>query len=266
MSQSYDCIASIVVYDTPLEIVENTLESFLNTGLRVKAYIADNSDSGSYKSLSHHQNTGYIQNENIGYGKANNQVFSAIEETEFFLVLNPDVVIQEDTLQNLLEFMRKDPSIGLASVMILNPDGTIQGSNKRLPTLFVLLLRRLLPGTKIKFLKKFIDYYEMRDFPPYQNYEVPFLSGSFLCFRKEIFKEAGGFDERYFLYFEDADICRRVREKGYKTLYFSESKITHLWKRATHNSWKITYVFIKSMISYFNRWGWKLIELPQEFK
>ena len=86
----------------------------------------------------------------------------------------------------------------------------IQGLNKRYPTLWDLFLRRFIPKRLQKIFRRRMDYYEMRDFGCSREYDVPFLSGAFMLCRSDLLKQLGGFDPRYFLHFEDADLCRRV--------------------------------------------------------
>jgi hypothetical protein len=101
-----------------------------------------------------------------------------------------------------------------------------------------------------------LENYEMRDLNQNENYEVPFISGAFMLFRRDVLDKVKGFDPRYFLYFEDADICREVQSIGFRTSYYAKANIVHLWKRAAHRDWKITFVFIANMVRYFNKWGW----------
>jgi GT2 family glycosyltransferase len=96
----------------------------------------------------------------------------------------------------------------------------------------------------------------MRDLNQDENYEVPFISGAFMLFRRDVLDRVKGFDSRYFLYFEDADICREVQKIGFRTSYYARANIVHLWKRASHRDIRITFIFVLNMIRYFNKWGW----------
>jgi GT2 family glycosyltransferase len=87
-------------------------------------------------------------------------------------------------------------------------------------------------------------------------YDVPFVSGAFMCCRTSVLKRIGGFDEGYFLYFEDADLSRRIQQAGWRTVYCPDALVTHQWQRATHRSYVHMRLFVVSAIKYFNKWGW----------
>lgn len=261
MNPIYDCIASIVVFDTSPDVVKECINSFLDTKLKVKVYVIDNSAITSKYPLPddpriyYHFNNG----KNIGYGKGNNIAIENAEESKYFLVLNPDVFIKEDALEKLIHHMDMNPEIGIIIPKVLNLDGTQQFVNKRYPALFPLFIRRFIPKFLHPLFKKSLDYYEMRDLNQEANYEVPFMSGAFMLFRRDVLNKVRGFDPRYFLYFEDADISREVQSLGYKTIYYARASVVHLWKRAAHKNWKITFIFISNMARYFNKWGWSVL-------
>jgi len=87
--------------------------------------------------------------------------------------------------------------------------------------------------------------------------QIEYASGSFMVFRTSIFKQLKGFDTRFFMYLEDADITRRVNLVS-KALFFPEARVIHKWERASYKSKKLAFVTLKSMYIYFNKWGWKL--------
>jgi hypothetical protein len=89
-------------------------------------------------------------------------------------------------------------------------------------------------------------------------YDVESMSGAFMFCRTDVLRELGGFDPRYFMYFEDFDLTRRFQEHGFRTVYYPYVTITHLWERSVHKSLRLTCLFTISMFRYFNKWGWKL--------
>jgi len=89
-------------------------------------------------------------------------------------------------------------------------------------------------------------------------FQVPFAQGCFLVIRTELFKSLGGFDDRYFMYMEDADLCRRVNERS-SVMYYPGATVMHAWEKGSHKSRKLMKIHIRSMLSYFNKWGWKLL-------
>ena len=120
-----------------------------------------------------------------------------------------------------------------------------------------LFLRRFWPKSLHKLIQKRLDDYEMRDVGYDHVCDVPFLSGAFMFCRTGLLKELGGFDPGYFLYFEDADLCRRIQQT-HRTVYCPEVSVTHFWERSAHKNLTYTYHFIKSAYRYFSRWGYRL--------
>ena len=255
-----DCIASVVLYKNPRAMIENVVNSFLNTDLNVKLYVIDNSPMslpsfvlGDTPVFYHHVG------QNLGYGKAHNWCISRCEPSRYYLVLNPDVILSKGVLEELIEYMDAHPDLGMISPRVLNEDQTLQYLNKRHPTLLDLFLRRFYRERRFsKYLRKRLDHYEMRDNGYDRICEVPFITGAFMFCRTSVLKAVGGFDPRYFMYFEDADLSREIQRIGYKTVYYPHVHITHLWQRASRKRIKMAMIFIRSGVQYFRKWGWKL--------
>jgi GT2 family glycosyltransferase len=191
---------------------------------------------------------GYGENHNLNLEKA---------EGRYFVIMNSDMLISTNTFASLLDYMEGNPDIGIVSPKILNEDGSIQGLNKRYPTVTDLFLRRFLPRIFQRLFRDRINYYEMRDIGYESIYDVPFLSGAFMFCRTPLLRSLHGFDSRYFLYFEDVDLCRRVQQT-HRTVYYPYVSVIHFWERSAHKSWIYTYYFIKSAYRYFGRWGYRL--------
>jgi hypothetical protein len=191
-----------------------------------------------------------------GYGENHNLNLQRVCG-RYFVIMNSDMIVSPNTFSVLRDYMDQHPDVGIVSPKVLNEDGSIQGLNKRYPTLFDLFLRRLMPKFLQSFFRRRLDYYEMRDVGYDQICDVPFLSGAFIFCRTDLLKSLGGFDPGYFLYFEDADLCRRVQQT-HRTVYYPATGVTHYWERAAHKNWKFSWIFMQSAWLYFNRWGWKL--------
>lgn len=191
---------------------------------------------------------GYGENHNLNLKRARGR---------YFVVMNSDMTVAPDVFVVLRDYMDSHPDVGIVAPKILNPDGTIQGLIKRYPTLWDLLLRRFLPVRLRPHFRRRLDYYEMHDVGYDHECEVPFLSGSFMFCRSDVLQRLGGFDPRYFLYFEDVDLCRRVQQT-HRTVHYPATAVTHYWQRAAHKNWKFSWIFIQSAWRYFNRWGWTL--------
>ena len=154
--------------------------------------------------------------------------------------------------------MDKNPDIGMVCPKVLNEDGSIQPLNKRYPTVFDLFARRFLPKRFHSLLKKRLAWYETRDIGYETIHDVEFMTGCFMFCRTSVLKSVAGFDERYFMYFEDCDLGQKFQDAGYRTVYYPHATVTHMWERASHKSIKMMWVLIVNMVRYFNKWGWKI--------
>lgn len=162
----------------------------------------------------------YIKNsENLGFGRANNLALKKIK-TEFILLLNPDSQVPIGTLKFMINFMGRDPMIGIATCKVVKTDGSLDwASHRGWPT--------PLAAFKYYFLGD-DSLYHLTNQPLNKIHEVDAVSGAFLLTRKSVLDKVGLFDEDYWLYGEDLDLCFRVKEAGFKIMYVPEVKILHL--------------------------------------
>ncbi len=193
---------------------------------------------------------------NRGFGAAHNQAIS-FADSVYHVVCNPDIRFSEDVFSPLMAHLKHADRIGLCCPRFVGEDGKLQPLNRRYPTMLDLFLRRFAPRRLHRLLQKRLRFYDMRDIGYERSYDVPFVSGAFMFCRTEILKAVGGFDERYFLYFEDADLSRKIQEHGYRTVYFPDVSVTHVWERMAHKNWRGTILFMKSAYKYFRKWGFK---------
>ena len=136
---------------------------------------------------------------------------------------------------------------------IIYPDGSTQCLCKLLPTPFDLILRRFNPFTKINNILQL--RYELR-FTSYDSeFESPTLSGCFMMLKSSLLKEVGGFDQRFFMYLEDVDLCRRIGELG-KLVYYPKVCVVHNYEKGSYGNKKLLKYHAFSAIKYFNKWGW----------
>jgi GT2 family glycosyltransferase len=252
-----EIMGSVVVYRNPPEQIRETITSFLNTDLNIRLYVIDNSPEDQARELCKDKRVTYIFNgKNLGFGAGHNVAMkTSLTEAKYHVVLNPDVYFGPGVIEKLLEFAGSRPDIGLVMPKVLNPDGTIQYLCKRLPTPSDLILRRFLPAALKPLVKKRLAGYEFRD----QDYDsvlsVPVLSGCFMMINCAALSQVGIFDERYFLYMEDVDLCRRIHEK-FKTIYFPEVAIYHGYEKGSYRSFRLMMHHIVSAMLYFQKWGW----------
>ena len=194
--------------------------------------------------------------ENLGFSKANN-LGLAVAKGKYLLLLNPDTLLREDTLQKMIEFFESTPGAGMAGCKILNPDGTLQ-----------LACRRSFPGPWTSFCKvtglstlfpdsKIFARYNLTYLDENQTYEVDAISGSFMMLKKDVFEKVGGLDEEFFMYGEDLDLCYRIQKSGYKVYYVHSTQIIHYkgesTKRSSFDETKVFYdamnLFVKKHLS-----------------
>lgn len=253
-----DCNASIVVYNNPPDIIIRTINSVLSCSVKLELHIVDNSPTPALKpSLVNLHVKYHFYGSNAGYGKGHNMALAKSLQGKYHIIINPDIIITPSAIESLLYFMDTNPDIGIVCPKVLNEDGSIQHLNKRYPSVFDLFARRFFPKSLHYLIQQKMDRYEMKDVG-YENIcDVECISGCFMFCRSEVLKAVGGFDGRYFMYFEDFDLSRKVQQLGFRTTYCPDATVTHLWERASHKRIKMTWIFIVNMFRYFNKWGWK---------
>jgi GT2 family glycosyltransferase len=177
----------------------------------------------------------FALNENLGFGRANNLAMREAHG-DYFLILNPDTVLGEDTLRVMIDFMREHPDAGLAGCKLLNGDGSFQISCRRgFPTPWASFtklfgLSRLFPKSRL-FAK-----YNLTYLPTDATYEVDALGGAFMFMSRAAFEETRGFDEAYFMYGEDLDLCFRTKKAGFKVYYVHSTATVHFKGESTRRS------------------------------
>ena len=258
--------ACIVTYNNSPDEVVDVVQSFLKSNLSSTLTIVDNCSKKGYledlqERVGNNPNVRFIQSgNNKGFGFGHNIGIKNSDTCEYYLVVNPDIIIHNGTLEKLINFMDHHPDVGLISPRILNQDGSCQHLNKRLPTVFDMFARRFLPERvqKIGAIQRRMDYYVMKDKGYHQLQDIPYMSGCFMLFRKVILDDVGGFDENFFMYLEDADITIRVGKVA-RTVFFPDAAVTHRWERGAYSNFKLTWVMMKSVYYFFSKWGWRWI-------
>jgi len=251
----FDITASIVLYKNDVSTVTRTINSFLDTELNVLLYLIDNSPDDRLKCLANGKKIIYVfNNKNVGFGVGHNiAIRKCIDKAKYHLVLNPDIYFYKGTLEKIFCFMEKNIEIGLLMPKIFYPDGTIQYLCKMLPTPFDIFIRRFLPFRK--YVEKRNVKYELR-FTGYNKImNVPYLSGCFMFLRNSVLKEIGLFDERFFMYFEDTDLTRRIYKK-YKTVFYPEACVYHDYGKESYRSFRVLLIHIANAFIYFSKYGW----------
>jgi len=223
-------------------------------GMSVEIIVVDNASRDGSAGMVREQfpRVRLIENEvNRGFSRANNQAMR-VARGRYLLLINPDTLAREDTLTALLDFMSAHPEAGAAGCKILNPDGTLQLSCRRsFPTPWVALskilgLSRLFPNSRL------FGKYNLTYLDPDRVAEVDALSGSFLFLRRQALEKVGLFDEEYFMYGEDLDLCYRIKRASWTIYYVPTTQIIHYKGKSTESStstvvdfYRAMYIFVK---------------------
>jgi GT2 family glycosyltransferase len=172
-----------------------------------------------------------IANEqNRGFAAANNQGFQKAGG-QYILFLNPDTIVHKGSLDTLIGFMDNNPDVGACGPKLLNADGTTQPSVRRFPTFRGALYRH----TVFRNLHIFHNSYEnwlMKDFDHSRQRDVDQLMGSALLARRSAIEQVGAMDEGFFMYYEEVDLCYRLKAAGWRIVFVPEATITHLGGRS----------------------------------
>jgi GT2 family glycosyltransferase len=192
--------------------------------------VVDNaSTDGSQTGLaSAHPAVELIQNStNVGFARAVNQGLRAARG-QFAIVLNPDVILEPAAVPRLMQFMATQPDAGVAGPRLLDPDGTVQGSARRDPSAWTGLFGRSAPLTRL-FPNNPVSQRELPAFSVEGDapVQVDWLSGACLVVRRTAWERVGLLDERFFLFWEDADWCLRFRQAGWGVYYVPAARGTH---------------------------------------
>ena len=248
---------SIVLYKENLKDLHTAIECFLNIQNQNKLYLIDNTPTKFFEYVFVNENIVYIPiKENIGFGSAHNKVIDNIEKnSDYHLILNPDVFFQPKIIVKLINELEKDSATSMIAPKVLFPDGRHQYSCRRYPTVSELLARRF---TFLKSIfKKQIFKGTYRDKDLNQPFFAEYITGCFHLYKTKDFVKIKGFDERYFLYMEDVDICRKIDALGKKKLYFPKEEIVHVLKQGSSKNLKLFFRHTSSAIKYFLKWGFR---------
>ena len=194
---------------------------------------------------------------NVGYGRANNLVLPRLE-SEFHLVMNPDVELDRDAIAASIEALQSDSRFGLVAPDVRGADGERQYLCKRYPSVWVLFLRGFAPRALRRACAGALDRYEMRDVVDAgASAAVPLASGCFMVVRTQLFRALGGFDPRFFMYFEDYDLSLRIGREA-QVAYVPAARIVHHGGEAARKGRRHVSWFLRSAWRFFATHGWRL--------
>ena len=207
-------------------------------GIRSEIIVVDNaSDDGSVEMLRKRFPSVQLlaSTSNLGFARANNLALKRARG-ELVLLINPDTIVQEDTLAVMVKFFQENPDVGLAGCKVLNPDGSFQLACRRsVPTAWSAFAKIMGLGALFPHSRLF-GRYNLTYLSPDETYEVDAVSGSFMMLRRAVVREVGGLDEDFFMYGEDLDWCYRVQKAGWKNYYVHSTQIIHYKGESTRRS------------------------------
>ncbi len=188
---------------------------------------------------------------NLGFGAGHNYVLDILD-SKYHAIVNPDIVLKNDVFSPLMAFMDAREDVKMTIPKLVDESGEIIKAYRRELTVFDMFIRMFLK----KGFKKRRDRHTMQDMDYSKPFKVPFAQGSFLVIDTALFKKLRGFDERFFLYMEDADLCKRVNKEGL-IFYVPEGVALHKWEKGSHKEGKLFKLHVSSMLKYFMKWGFK---------
>ncbi len=186
---------------------------------------------------------------NLGFARAVNLGIRKCH-APYIMLLNPDTTIHRDMIGWSVDFMEQHPTVGVMGPKIINEDGSIQGSARGFPNYSTLLFGRVSPLNRIfpnnRWTRRNIPCFCRLD-DEVGSYRVDWVSGAAAVIRRNAIEDVGYFDERFFMYWEDADLCQRMRRAGWQVIYYPVPRVTHLVGRSSrHHPWRRELNFHKS--------------------
>ncbi|HEY4817335.1 MAG TPA: glycosyltransferase family 2 protein [Candidatus Acidoferrum sp.] len=221
-------LSVVIICWNDLRVIRDCLRSIYE-GTHTTSFEVIVSDNGSVDDSiefirKHYPQVRLVENQqNLGFARGNNAGICATRG-EYVLILNPDTIIHDGSLDKFVAFADRHSEAGAFGCRVLNPDGTYQVSARLFPTVY----RYWVAALGLAKLSSLFTYEEYRHWHGETERSIDWQSGCCVMFRGDLLKSLGGFDEQFFYHFEEVDLCRRVRSSGRPILFTPEPVITHL--------------------------------------
>lgn len=250
-----------VCYKTP-NLIRMLLRGFERAKFQFphEYLLIDNGDDGTADMVRKHFPWVTIiePKQNLGFAKAHNIAFRQAKG-EFVMLLNPDLTILPGQMEALLEYAEQHQDVAVFGPWLEHPNGVRQESCTRFPTMMIPLYNRTVLG-KLPMGKRTLDYFHMREVDHHSAHETDAVYGAAMLIRRNVLEQVGFFDERFFMYFEDVDLCRRIWQANWKIHFVPSSKFIHYHQRESmiRAPWqlltnRLTRIHILSAIRYFRK-------------
>ena len=250
-------VSVLVVNYHAYDELEACLESLGRQCFGVEVIVVDQDTRESRRRIieQRHRDVRWIpQTTNSGFAAGVNLAARRASGSYLYLV-NPDAVVAPDAAGVLAEWLKERPHVAVIGSMVLDPDGSIQGSARRFPGISTLFggrtawMTRRFPGNPLS-RRNILTGAHVRE-----PIEVDWVSGASMMIRRRAFDAVGGMDERFFLYWEDADLCKRLRDAGLATVYHPGPSVTHRCGGSGGGSPRSIVAFHRSAYRYFRKHG-----------
>lgn len=264
---------SVVVYRPDAAQLEQTLVSLgvacehlrtASPGCPIDLYLVDNGGLGDVSAVTHRLDAQGVTcrvltgHGNVGYGRGHNLAID-LSERPLHLILNPDIDLDAQALVVARKFFDSHSDAGALAPRIGDESGELQYLCRRYPSIIDLLVRGFLPARFRQPFTNRLARYEMRDVINDRDivWDPPIVSGCFMLFRTKVLRNLGGFDPRYFLYFEDYDLSLRTHDLA-RVAYVPAVRIIHHGGGASRKGFAHIRMFAASAFKFYNRFGWRL--------
>jgi len=259
---------SIVILNyNNVNLLKKCIKSILDAQIKIdyELIVVDNNSRDKSKEFLSQLNLSQIKmqvvlnNHNSGYAAGNNQAIK-LAQGDYIFICNPDIIVLQGSIEKLYSYLKSHSDVGIVGPQLLNLDRTVQYSCCRFPHWYTPFLRRTFLG-RLPLLKKKLEDYLMLDYSHKEEKDVDWMIGAALMFNKNVFEKLGGFDERYFLYFDDVDLARRIWKEDKRVVYLPNIQMIHAHQRlsAVHSTLpslfsKILWIHAQSALKYFWKW------------
>lgn len=214
--------------------------------------VDNNSSDGTVESLRNFGNLEIVKNNtNYGFSKGNN-IGAKKAKGEYILFLNSDTKVENQGLLSMTNFLNQNESVGILGGKLLNPDGTQQRSCGNFYNLFNLIIS-LLGGERVGLIRK----------KPEKTQKVDWVSGASLMIRRNLFEKLKGFDENFFMYIEDMELCFRAKSIGFLTYFFPNVKIIHQELGSSNRNFAVVNIY-KGILYFYKKhkiWQYPFVKI-----